>query len=68
MKSLFSSSHIIFLDDQFALLKQYKRSIDDAFLTHDRTVCVEFLQLTTELLLSIEAALNNGSFQNDYME
>ena len=66
IRSSFSRSHIMFLEDQVALLKIHINNMNEKWFIQDRVATVETMQVITELLITIEAALNDRSIGYEY--
>ena len=52
-KSTFSRSHIMFLEDQMALVTMYQANMNEKWFIQDRVNTVEAMQVVTEVLITI---------------
>lgn len=51
----------MFLEDQIALVKMNQSAMNEKWFLQDRGATVEAMQMVTELLITIESALNDRS-------
>lgn len=61
LRSTFSHSHIMFLEDQVELIRMYQNTMNEKWLLQDRVATVEFMQLITTVIIQIEAAFKDHS-------
>lgn len=58
IKSTVRKDHLQFLEDQLALVQEYQNTIHEALVKGDRVSSVNYLQLSAELIFTVEAVLN----------
>ena len=65
-RSSFSRSHVMFLEDQMAMVRMYQATMNEKWFLQDRVRTVEAMQVVTEILITVEAALNDRSIGYQY--
>lgn len=56
----------MFLEDQIDMVRMYQTNMNEKWFIQDRVKTVEAMQVVTEILITIEAALNDRSIGYQY--